>query len=122
MAATVDRFAREHAYDVLARAVAGNARYGRDLEAVPLPREHGFAIMRGREAIAVIHPTRASVPGQPPVYGNFLAPGPHWEAVAHVLGGDDDAADLVQPPEILAKPPATSFARIAVAANRQAAR
>lgn len=104
----VDRFAWEHAYEVLARAVAGNARYGRDLEAVPLPREHGFAIMRGREEIAVIHPTRASVPGRPPVYGNFLAPGPHWEAVARFLDGDDDATDLAEPPEIPAGPLATS--------------
>jgi hypothetical protein len=82
----VDRIAWRHAYEVLARAVADNARYGGNLEAVPLPQEHGFAITRGRERIAVIHPTRASVPGRPPVYGNFLAPGPHRGKVAHVPG------------------------------------
>jgi hypothetical protein len=105
----VDRIAWRHAYEVLARAVAGNARYGGNLEAVPLPQEHGFAITRGRERIAVIHPTRASVPGRPPVYGNFLAPGPHWGKVAYVPGGDADATDLAEPPGLPAQPgPASS--------------
>lgn len=97
----VDRIAWQHAYSALVRAVASNASFGGILEALPLPLDHGFAITRGRELIAVIRPTCASVPGRSPVYGNFLAPGPHWRQVARLLGGDPDVpvpAELPRPP------------------------
>jgi hypothetical protein len=104
----VDRIAWRHAYDVLARAVANNACYSGSPEAIPLPQENGFAITCGRERIAVIHATHASVPGQPPVFGNFLAPGPHWGKVAPIVDGDTNATDLVDPLRLPSQPRVTS--------------
>lgn len=87
----VDRIAWRCANDVLVRALANNAHYIGRAEAFPLPQENGFAVIRGRERIAVIHATHGSAPGRPPVYGNFLASGPHWEKIAPF---SDDATDV----------------------------
>lgn len=104
----VDQIAWRHTYKRLERAVANNALYSGSPEAFPLPQEHGFAITRGREQIAVIRATHASIPDQPPVYGNFLVPGPHWAKVAPIVADDADAQDPVDPPSVPAGPGATS--------------
>ena len=68
----VDRFAWDHAYDVLVRAVAGNARYGRDLEAVPLPRSTGL------QSCAVVRQSRSFTRPARPFPGSRRSTGTSW--------------------------------------------
>jgi hypothetical protein len=89
---SVNEIALTYARDKFIKAVEDNARLGEDLHASLLPRERGFAIMRGDARLAVIHPAHAFIPRRPFIYANFLAPGPHWQQVANVL--HDAEADL----------------------------
>ncbi len=90
---TVNEIALKYVRDKFIKAVEDNTRLGDDLRASLLPRERGFAIMRGDVRLAVIHPAHAFIPHRPFICANFLAPGPHWQQVANVL--HDAEADLV---------------------------
>ena len=81
----VNEIALKYVRDKFIKAAEDNTRLDDDLYASLLPRERGFAIMRGDVRLAVIHPAHASIPHRPFIHANFLTPGPHWQQVADVL-------------------------------------
>jgi hypothetical protein len=81
----VDAIAWRYAHSEASRALEEHAILGAGHPAIPLPREKGYAIMRGREQVAVIRATNAEIPGQHLIYGNFLTAGSQWQEVARVL-------------------------------------
>lgn len=84
-ASVIDRLAWEHAYKEFASSLKAHARFGADFQALPLPREKAFAIIRGEITVARIHPTHADIPGHPAIDANFLAAGLHWGSLAEIL-------------------------------------
>jgi hypothetical protein len=119
---SVNEIALTYVRDTFIKAVQDNARLGDDLHASLLPRERGFAIMRGDVRLAVIHPAHAFIPRRPFIYANFLAPGPHWQQVANVL--HDAEADLAaeQKREQQAKAAAEATAAVDAQQRRAAPR
>jgi hypothetical protein len=69
------------------RAVEDNARCVEGVRTVLLPREKGFAIMRGDVPLAIIHAARAQIPHREGIRANFLIPGPLWRVLADVVHG-----------------------------------
>lgn len=65
------------------QAIAANARFGCSIALVP--RENGFAVMRGDVRLGVIHAARAQGPHREARRGNFLIPGKHWQLLADVV-------------------------------------
>jgi hypothetical protein len=116
---TVNELALKYAHDKFVKAVEDNARLGEDLRASLLPRERGFAIMRGDVRLAVIHPAHASIPHRPFIYANFLTPGPHWQQVATVL--HDAEAELAAERKREQAARAATVAATAADAERQRA-
>ena len=80
-----DAIAWRYAYSEASRALEEHAILGAGHLVIPLPREKGYAVMRGREQVAVIRATNAEIPGQNLIYGNFLRAGSQWQEVARVL-------------------------------------
>jgi hypothetical protein len=91
----VNEISLTHVRDKFIRAVEDNACLDDDLRASLLPRERGFAIMRGDVRLAVIHPAHAYIPHRPFIYANFLIPGPHWQQVTNALH-DAEAAQAAE--------------------------
>ena len=75
------------------RAIAENARFSADVRVVLVPRERGFAVMRGDVRLAVIHAARAQISHREGMRANFLIPGEHWQLLADVL--DDAEGEVI---------------------------
>jgi hypothetical protein len=75
----------KHVRDKFVQTVEDNGRFDNSLRISLVPRERGFAVMRGDERLAVIHAAHAFIPHRRFIYANFLTPGPHWQEVAAVL-------------------------------------
>jgi len=67
------------------RAITENAYFGEGARVVMVPRESGFAVMRGDVRLVVIHPAQAQIPHREGMRANFLIPGEHWRLLADVV-------------------------------------
>lgn len=73
------------AYDEFAKSIETNARLDAMFKAIPSPGNKCFVIMNDHEQVATIRATAAVISGHPPIYGNFLLPGPHWMQLKEVI-------------------------------------
>jgi hypothetical protein len=99
----VDAIAWRYAHSEASRALKDHAILGAGQLVIPLPREKGYAVVRGREQVAVIRATSAEIPGQHLIYGNFLRAGSQWQQVARVLrraGTDVPAGSAWSPAQL----------------------
>jgi hypothetical protein len=81
----VSEIALKHLRSKFIGAIADNLRVGEGVRAVLVPRERGFAVMRGDVRLAVIHAARVQVPHREGMRANFLIPGEHWRLLGDVL-------------------------------------
>jgi hypothetical protein len=81
----VGEIALKYLHSKFNRAIADNARFDADMRVVLLPRERGFAVMRGEVRLAVIQAARAMIPNREGMRANFLIPGEHWRLLADVI-------------------------------------
>jgi hypothetical protein len=80
-----DELILKHAGEMFIKAMKDNAHFGKGLRALLRQNERGIVVMRGEIRLAIIHPSRAQIPHQEIIYGNFLVPGPHWRQAADIL-------------------------------------
>jgi hypothetical protein len=84
----VSEIALKYLHGKFDRAIADNARVSVGVRVVFVPRERGFAVMRGDVRLALIQAARAQISHREAMRANFLMPGEHWQLLADVL---DDA-------------------------------
>jgi hypothetical protein len=81
----VDEITLKYFHSKFTQAIANNARFGAGVCVVFVPRERGFAVMRGDVQVAVIHAARTQIPHREGMRANFLIRGGHWRLLADVL-------------------------------------
>jgi hypothetical protein len=117
-----DELVLTHGGETFIKAMKDNAHLGNGLRALLRQNERGIVVKRGEIRLAVIHPSRAQIPHQEVIYGNFLVPGPHWRRVANILHRAEPELVAEWEREQEAKRAAKETAAAAAAARRRAER